>query len=109
MHRHYFLLYTLLFALSSNAANEVSLDTVTVTAPVKTQARLLPLDVTEVTASEINKSTETSLLPVLVNKVPGLFVSERGFAGYGVSGGAAGTVNIRGVGQGNKVLFMIDG
>lgn len=109
MHRHYFLLYTLLFALSSSAANEVNLDTVTVTAPVKTQARLLPLDVTEVTAAEINKSTESSLLPVLVNKVPGLFVSERGFAGYGVSGGAAGTVNIRGVGQGNKVLFMIDG
>lgn len=29
--------------------------------------------------------------------------------GFGVSGGAAGTVNIRGVGGGNKVLFMIDG
>ncbi len=38
-----------------------------------------------------------------------MFVSERGFAGYGVSGGSAGSVNIRGVGGGNKVLFMIDG
>ena len=38
-----------------------------------------------------------------------MFVTQRGLAGYGVSGGAAGTVNIRGVGSGNKVLFLIDG
>lgn len=87
----------------------VSLKGVTITAPRKTDVALTPLDVTIVNAEEINKSTETSLLPVLMQQVPGLFVSERGFAGYGVSGGAAGTVNIRGVGGGNKVLFMIDG
>ncbi len=80
-----------------------------VTAPLKTNPDLIPLNVTQITASEIEKSGETSLLPVLVAKVPGLFVTERGFAGYGVSGGSAGEVNIRGVGQGNKVLFMIDG
>lgn len=87
----------------------VNLRGVTVTASHKTNVALTPLDVTIVDAEEINKSTETSLLPVLMQQVPGLFVSERGFAGYGVSGGAAGTVNIRGVGGGNKVLFMIDG
>lgn len=87
----------------------VRLQELLVTAPLKSDPNLLPLDVTRVSASEIEKSGETSLLPVLVTKVPGLFVSERGFAGYGVSGGAAGTVNIRGVGQTNKVLFMIDG
>ena len=80
-----------------------------VTAPLKTDPELIPLNVTQVTSSDIEKSSESSLLPVLVNKVPGLFVTERGFAGYGVSGGSAGEVNIRGVGQGNKVLFMIDG
>ncbi len=85
------------------------LNEVVVTAPLKTDPELTPLNVTQVTATEIEKSGETSLLPVLVSKVPGLFVTERGFAGYGVSGGSAGTVNIRGVGQGNKVLFMIDG
>ena len=87
----------------------VMLNELLVTAPVKTDVQLTPLDVTVVDASTIEKSTETSLLPVLMQKVPGMFVSERGFAGYGVSGGAAGTVNIRGVGGGNKVLFMIDG
>lgn len=90
--------------------DSVNLPDVTVTAPVKTaNVELLPLNVTVVNSETIEKSTETSLLPILVNQVPGLFVTERGFAGYGISGGSAGAVNIRGVGQGNKVLFMIDG
>ncbi len=91
------------------APDTMKLSEVVVTAPLKTNPDLIPLNVTQVTATEIEKSGETSLLPVLVAKVAGLFVTERGFAGYGVSGGSAGTVNIRGVGQGNKVLFMIDG
>lgn len=94
---------------SAEFPDTVSLSEVVVTAPLKTNPDLIPLNVTQVTASQIENSGETSLLPVLVSKVAGLFVTERGFAGYGVSGGSAGTVNIRGVGQGNKVLFMIDG
>ena len=85
------------------------LQEVKVSAPAKTRVELLPLNVTVVNDSVIENSAESSLLPVLTDRVAGLFTSERGFAGYGVSGGAAGTVNIRGVGQGNKVLFMIDG
>lgn len=87
----------------------VALDEVLVSAPLKTSPELLPLDVTQISNEEIERSGESSLLPVLVSKVPGLFATERGFAGYGVSGGSAGMVNIRGVGQSNKVLFMIDG
>ena len=90
-------------------SDTVRLKEVIVTAPLKTNPDLIPLNVTQVTSDEIEKSGESSLLPILVSKVPGLFVTERGFAGYGVSGGSAGEVNIRGVGQGNKVLFMIDG
>ena len=85
-----------------------NLKEIVVTAPLKTNPDLIPLNVTQITSSEIEQSGESSLMPILVAKVPGLFVTERGFAGYGVSGGSAGTVNIRGVGQGNKVLFMID-
>ena len=109
------LVFLSLTAVSAGAfASEAPRDTtnlkeVVVTAPLKTNPELIPLNVTQVTASEIETSGETSLLPVLGSKVPGLFVTERGFAGYGVSGGSAGEVNIRGVGQGNKVLFMIDG
>ncbi len=97
-------------ALAAEAPRDtVNLRELIVSAPLKSQVDLIPLNVTQITSEEIEKSTETSLLPVLVAKVPGLFVTERGFAGYGVSGGSAGAVNIRGVGQGNKVLFMIDG
>ncbi len=87
----------------------VQLDEVVVTAPIKTNPDLIPLNATRLTSAQIEDSGESSLLPLLVAKIPGLFVTERGFAGYGVSGGSAGEVNIRGVGQGNKVLFMIDG
>ncbi|MDE6717307.1 MAG: TonB-dependent receptor, partial [Muribaculaceae bacterium] len=109
-------LLTLSLAVSGVEAGEtprdtVSLDEVVVTAPLKTDPDLIPLNVTQITEAEITKSSESSLLPVLVAKVPGLFVTERGFEGYGVSGAAAnsGQVYIRGVGDGNKVLFMIDG
>lgn len=86
-----------------------SLEELLVTAPIKTNVALTPMDVTVVSSEQIDKSTESSLLPVLQNHIPGMFVSERGMEGYGVSGGAAGTVNIRGIGGGNQVLFMIDG
>lgn len=94
---------------SQNMNDTTSLSELLVTAPSKTNVALTPLDVTVVSAEEIEKSTESSLLPVLQNRIPGFFVTERGMEGYGVSDGAAGTVSIRGVGSGNKVLFMIDG
>ena len=105
----------LLALISSNASaienprDTMNLNEVVVTAPLKTDPELIPLNVTQISSTQIEQSGESSLLPVLTAKVAGLFVTERGFAGYGVSGGSAGTVNIRGVGQGNKVLFMIDG
>lgn len=108
---------SLLIAATGASASEsprdtVNLNEVVVTAPLKTDPELIPLDVTVISEGQIEKSAESSLLPVLEAKVPGLFVTERGFEGYGVSGASAGSgqVYIRGVGDGgNKVLFMIDG
>lgn len=94
---------------SATLTDTVALPSAMVTAPAKTKVELLPLNVTMINSETIERSAETSLLPVMVNHVPGLFVTERGYMGYGVSGGSAGTVNIRGVGQGNKVLFLLDG
>lgn len=93
-----------------NPNDTIALQEVLVTAaPSKTNIALTPLNVTTVTSQQIDESTESSLLPVIRNHVPSFFMSERGMEGYGVSGGSAGTVNIRGVGGGNSVLFMIDG
>lgn len=88
-----------------NVLNEIVVTESAVKAPVP----LLPLDVKIIDSRIIDNSTESNILPVLQNRIPGMFVTERGLAGYGVSGGAAGSVSIRGVGGGNKVLFLIDG
>ena len=67
-----------------------------------------PLSISVINRIQIDQSSESSLLPVLSQQVPGLFVTQNGITGYGLSTGG-GTINIRGVGQGNKVLMMIDG
>lgn len=69
----------------------------------------VPLTISVIDRDEIEASSESALLPVLSERVPGLFVTQKGITGFGVSTGAAGTVNIRGVGSGNKVLMLFDG
>lgn len=103
-------------AVSASANVSVTPDTtrvlgevVVVESAAKAPVPLLPLDVKVVGNLVLENSRESNLLPVLQNRIPGMFVTERGLAGYGVSGGAAGSVSIRGVGGGNKVLFLIDG
>lgn len=75
----------------------------------KVKIELIPLTVNVVTSAEIEKTAESSLLPILSSRVPGMFVSRRGLGSYGISGHAAGEVNIRGIGGGNQVLFLVDG
>ena len=69
----------------------------------------VPLSISVVERSEIEASSESALLPVLSQRVPGLFVTQKGITGFGVNTNSAGTVNIRGIGQGNKVLMLFDG
>lgn len=105
-------IFTILIVVGASSQvpkDTTALQELLVTAPTKTNVELTPLNVSVISEKQIDKSTETSLLPILQNLIPGFFVQERGMIGYGVSGGSAGTVNIRGVGGGNKILFMIDG
>lgn len=69
----------------------------------------VPLSVSVIDREQIEASSESALLPVLSQHVPGLFVTAKGITGFGVNNGSGGTVNIRGVGQGNKVLMLFDG
>ena len=52
----------------SHPADTISLQEILITAPHKTNVALTPLDVTVVNAEEIDRSTESSLLPVLMQK-----------------------------------------
>lgn len=71
----------------------------------------VPMTITVVGREQIEESSESALLPVLSEHVPGLFVSERGVTGFGVSAGGAGAITIRGIGGSNntQTLVLIDG
>lgn len=72
--------------------------------------RHLPMTVTVVGRDIIKENNIPSLLPVLTEQVPGLFTTARGIMGYGVSGGAAGTMTIRGISGGSgQLMVLIDG
>jgi iron complex outermembrane receptor protein len=90
----------------------INLDEVVVTGTtVKVNRHNIPMAVSVVNNLQISESNETSLLPVLNGRVPGLFVTERGVMGFGVAANAAGQISIRGIGGSptTGVLIMIDG
>ncbi|GHT69713.1 ligand-gated channel [Bacteroidia bacterium] len=89
----------------------VSLKEVVVVSTAKTEVNRnqIPFTVSVVDKETLDASTETGVLSILSEQVPGLFVTQKGVTGFGVSSGSAGTVNIHGVGGGNKVLMLFDG
>lgn len=76
----------------------------------KTDVRHLSQTVSVVGRATLERAMQPSLLPVLTEQVPGLFVTSRGVMGYGVSGGAAGGISLRGLSGGNaRLMVLIDG
>jgi len=71
----------------------------------------VPMNISVINREEIENSSESALLPVLSERVPGLFVSERGITGFGVASGAAGGISVRGIGgsPNTQMLVLIDG
>ncbi len=71
----------------------------------------LPMSVSVVGSKQIEAKFEQSLLPIITEEVPSLFVTSRGIMGYGVSTGAAGGMTIRGIGGSPtaQMLMLIDG
>ena len=87
------------------------IDEVVVTgARQETDVRHLSQTVSVVGRAQIEHSLQPSLLPVLTEQVPGLFVTSRGVMGYGVSNGAAGSISLRGLSGGtDRLMVLIDG
>lgn len=76
----------------------------------ETDVRHLSQTVSVVNRNKISQALQPSLLPVLTEQIPGLFVTSRGVMGYGVSGGAAGSISLRGLSGGTaRLMVMIDG
>ncbi|MEN6588430.1 MAG: TonB-dependent receptor [Proteiniphilum sp.] len=90
----------------------IRLDEVIVTGTMpKVNLRNLPMSISVISGKQIDERMQPSLLPLLTEEVPGLFISQRGVMGYGVANGAAGGMSIRGIGGAptSGVLVLIDG
>lgn len=90
----------------------IILDDIVVTGTMpKVNLRNVPMSISVVTGNKITQRLQPSLLPLLAEEVPGLFISQRGVMGYGVAAGAAGGMSIRGIGGSptSGVLVLIDG
>lgn len=75
-----------------------------------TDVRHLPMTVTIVDRATLTAEHQASVLPTVMREVPGLFVTSRAMMGYGVSTGAAGGINLRGItGGAGQLLVLIDG
>ena len=102
---------------SLSVQKKVTIEEVVVTGTRnETDVRHLPMTISVVNREQIEHRNDPSLLPLLTESIPGLFTTSRGLMGYGVSGGAAGGMSLRGIGgvpqEGlptTGMLVLIDG
>ncbi len=96
---------------AADSTRAYGIDEVVVTGTrMETDARHLSQTVSVVSREQIDDAMRPSLLPTLAEQVPGLFVTSRGVMGYGVSGGAAGKISLRGLNGGEaRLMVLIDG
>lgn len=76
----------------------------------QTDIRHLPMTLSTINRRQLTDAQRLNLLPTLAEEVPGLMVTQRGMLGFGVSDGAAGGINLRGLGSGGgRLMVLIDG
>lgn len=121
MNRSYLMFWMLLSLLqmpmaaqepdTTSIARKYALEQVVVTGTrTETDVRHLSQTVSVVNRPMIENRMQPSLLPMLTEQVPGLFITSRGVMGYGVSNGAAGGISLRGLSGGSaRVMVLIDG
>lgn len=115
MKRHYFLFIICSFLFSpvraQSTADSLALQEIVVTGTRNAvDVRHLPMTVTVISREALTKQHQTSILPTVMQQVPGLFVTSRSMMGYGVSTGAAGGISLRGISGGTgQLMVLIDG
>ena len=98
-------------AVAEEVNDSLALQEVVVTGTRQaTDVRHLPMTVTVVGREELTRQHQSSLLPTVMQQVPGLMLTSRSMMGYGVSTGAAGGISLRGMtGGAGQMLVLIDG
>ncbi len=87
-------------------------DPVTVTATRTASNRsLVAPSISVISNAILTANPQKSILSLVAQQVPGVYLQERGILGFGVSTSSAGQMSIRGVGgsPSTQVLMMIDG
>ncbi len=113
--KHFTLIIAATTALSFNTVQAIetsdTLQEVVITGTrAATDIRHLSQTVNVIDRTAIEETNRTSLLPLLTEQVPGLFITQRGYSGFGVSGGAAGNISMRGMtGGAARMIVLIDG
>ena len=97
--------------VQAQTADSLALEEVVVTGTRNAvDVRHLPMTVSVIGRETLTEQHQTSILPTVIQQVPGLFVTSRSMMGYGVSTGAAGGINLRGItGGAGQLLVLIDG
>jgi len=96
---------------TAQTADSLTLQNVVITGTRNaTDIRHLPMTVTVIDREALTAQHQQSVLPTVMQEVPGLFVTSRSMMGYGVSTGAAGGINMRGIAGGSgQMMVLIDG
>ena len=98
--------------LAQDTTRTYEMDPVVITGTrITRQKSEIPASISVISRKEIENNTQINILPVLANKVPGLFVNERNMVGYGVGPDSGGNISIRGVSgtPNTRILMLIDG
>ena len=98
-------------AIDEEAIRDSTLQDIVVTGTrTAVPERAIVSTVSTVDSEQLNQLERISILPTLSEQVPSLFVTQRGLMGYGVSGGAAGGISVRGLNSGSgQAMILIDG
>lgn len=96
---------------TTRIARQYEIDELVVTgARFQTDVRHLPMTVNVVGREKLTENQRVNVLPTLNEQVPGLFLTQRGMFGFGVSTGGSGSITLRGVSAGaGQLLVLIDG
>lgn len=100
--------------LPTNASAAGKADTLNTSVVTGTRVSMLrdqvSAPVSVITRTAIASSDQNTVMPALMEQVPGFFITSRGVSGYGVSGGSAGAISLRGFGAASgRVAILIDG
>lgn len=115
MFKRLFTAFTVVISVTSATAENIN-DSLTIQEVVvtgtrmATDARYLPMTVSVIGREQLIEQHQSNILPTVMQQVPGVFVTSRSMMGYGVSTGAAGGINLRGISGGTgQLMVLIDG